>query len=412
MISMKFYTALSLVAVVSVISSCNKNVEFSEQLKPLTPAKVDATAGTWKMVFMTGTTQVPVVAPLPITDPSYQTELTAIKDAQSKLSKEQHDIINYWSGGGILRWNQILRELVARYNLPPAPRNDGSYVFPDAENPFADPQFPFSNPPYAARAYSYVSVAQYDAMKAAWYYKYLYNRVASYTADAGVQALVPKTDLPAYPSEDAVMSGVTAEILKALFPAAVEEITRKAGDQRNAALWSGKASSTDISAGLAMGKSIAALFTARATGDGMKNAIGTKAQWQQLADNATSRGETPWVSLDVPARPPMLPNFGQVKAWMMTPAQIVAERPLPPPSTSSSEMTDQVKEVKFYADNLTRERIAIVHKWVDGAGTYTPPGHWNDIAAEYIANANFSEVRAARACALLNMTMHDAAVGC
>ena len=56
--------------------------------------------------------------------------------------------------------------------------------------------------------------------------------------------------------------------------------------------------------------------------------------------------------------------------------------------------------------------MKIVHKWADGAGTYTPPGHWNEIAAEYIAEARYSEVRAARAFALLNMAMHDAAVGC
>ena len=57
----------------------------------------------------------------------------------------------------MLRWNEIMRELVARYNLPPAPRATAPIPFPDAENPFADPQFPFSNPPYAARAYSYVA---------------------------------------------------------------------------------------------------------------------------------------------------------------------------------------------------------------------------------------------------------------
>jgi hypothetical protein len=408
---MKTYSSI-LLLVLTAVTSCNKEITFSEQLTPLTPAKIDATAGTWSMVYMTSATQVPLAAPLPVSDPAYVAELAAIKTTQGKLTSDQRAIIDYWSGGGILRWNQILRELVARFNLPPAPLADNSYPVPDAENPFSDPQFPFSNPPYAARAYSYVSTAQYDAMKVAWYYKYQFNRPAPYTNDSGIQALVPKTDLPAYPSEDAVMSGVTAELLKALFPAAVEEITRRAADQRSAALWSGKASSSDISAGLALGKSIAALFTARAANDGMKNAIGTKAQWQQLADNATSRGETPWVSLDAPARPPMLPFFGQVKAWMMTPQQIINERPLPPPSTASAEMKDQVDEVKYYADNLTRERIAIVHKWADGAGTYAPPGHWNDIAAEYIRDANFSEVRAARAYALLNMAMHDAAVGC
>jgi membrane-associated phospholipid phosphatase len=75
-------------------------------------------------------------------------------------------------------------------------------------------------------------------------------------------------------------------------------------------------------------------------------------------------------------------------------------------------MQKEVDEVKWYADNLTRERLAIVHKWADGAGTYTPPGHWNDIAAEYIRDANYSEVRAARAFALLNIALHDAAVCC
>ena len=75
-------------------------------------------------------------------------------------------------------------------------------------------------------------------------------------------------------------------------------------------------------------------------------------------------------------------------------------------------MDGECAEVQYYADHLTRERLAIVHKWADGAGTYTPPGHWNDIAAEHIRDANFSEVRAARAFALLNMVMHNASVAC
>jgi membrane-associated phospholipid phosphatase len=75
-------------------------------------------------------------------------------------------------------------------------------------------------------------------------------------------------------------------------------------------------------------------------------------------------------------------------------------------------MVQELAEVKQAVDNLTREQLAIAYKWNDGAGTYTPPGHWNDIAAEHIRDARMSEVRAARAFALLNMAMHDAAVGC
>ena len=427
--SFKLYIALLIITVVSVVISCNKELNSNpEGLTPLLPADLDATAGTWKLIVMTTPNQIALAAPAADTTAAYKAELVTIKAAQANLTDAQRKSIEYWSVGGILRWNQILRELVARYNLPPAPRDDGSYIFPDSENPFADPAFPFANPPYAARAYSYVSVAQYDAMKAAWYYKYLYNRKAPYNVDSGVKALVPKTDLPAYPSEDAVMSGVTAEMLKALFPAALEEITRKAGEQRLAALWSGKASTTDISAGLALGKSIAALFTARAAGDGAKNAIGSKAQWQALNDSAKAhwvKAGVPadqvinWVSLDVPARPPMLPFFGTktsaglgVKGWIMTTNDFITERPTPPSAATSTEMKTQVEEVKYYSQNLTRERLAIVHKWADGAGTYTPPGHWNDIAEEFIRDAHFSEVRAARAFALLNMAIHDAAVGC
>lgn len=96
----------------------------------------------------------------------------------------------------------------------------------------------------------------------------------------------------------------------------------------------------------------------------------------------------------------------------MTPAQIVAERPAPPPPTSSTQMAQELAEVKRTVDNLTREQLAIAFKWNDGAGTYTPPGHWNDIAAEYVRDARMSEVRAARSFALLNMAMHDAAVSC
>ena len=49
-----------------------------------------------------------------------------------------------------MRWNEILRELVAKADLPPAPKDDGTYPVPDSENPFADPPYPFGNPPYAA----------------------------------------------------------------------------------------------------------------------------------------------------------------------------------------------------------------------------------------------------------------------
>lgn len=410
-----YYKLLGVLLVMVLLPlSCNKDVGSQENLFPLIPTNIDANAGTWKPMGVTNYTKYSTSVPTPAdpSTPAYQAELASIKNLQSVLTKDQQNIIDYWSDGGVLRWNQIFRDLVARYNLPPAPLPNGTYIFPDVNNPFADPQFPFTNPPYAARAYSYVSIAIFDALKATWYYKYQYNRPSPYINDNQVKSLMPKVDIPSYPSEEAVMSAVAQTILVSMFPAAYDEIILKAGQQRSAALLSGKASTSDISVGIALGKAVAADFITRAGGDGMGAAVGTAAQWKAFQDTATKHGQIPWLSLDVPARPPMLPFFGNVKAWMMTPADIVSVRPAPPPSTSSSEMDAQVKEVKYYSTNLTRERHGIVLKWADGAGTYTPPGHWNDIAEEYIRDAKFSEVRAARAFALLNAAQHDAAVAC
>ena len=395
-----------------VLVGCDNTITSSEALPPLQAASLDSAAGSWRMIVLSGPTQFAVAAPAAETSAAYTAELTAIEATQSKLTAAQRSSIEYWAGGGVLRWNQIVRELVARFNLPPAPRPDGTYPVPDPENPFADPQFPFANPPYAARAYSYVAVAQYEALKAAWYWKYQYHRRSPAGVDNGITALMPVSDLPAYPSEDAVLSGVTVELLKVLFPAGVAEITQRAAEQRNAALWSGKAAASDIAAGLALGKAVAAVFVSRAGADGLRNAAGTPAQWQALADSAMARGEIPWISQESPPRPPMLPNFGRLQAWLMTPTEVATERPPAPPSTSSDQMRQELAEVRHTVEHLSRDQLAIAYEWNDGAGSYTPPGHWNDIAAEYIRDARMSEVRAARAFALLNMAMQDAAVGC
>jgi len=372
----------------------------------------DSNAGNWRYIVLSGPTQFPVAAPAPANDAGYQAELASIRAAQASVTAEQRDAIVYWSKGGVLRWNQLTLEMVTRANLPPAPNADGTYTFPSAANPFDYPQFPFSNPPYAARALSYVSVAQYEALKVAWYYKYLYNRPAPINAGAGVQALMGASDLPGYPSEDGVEAGVHSVLLKLLFPTNVIEIDQKVAEQQLVAYLAGRATPSDFAAGFALGQAVAAVFVARAASDGMRNAIGTQAQWDALAAAAVARGEIPWKSQDIPPRPPMLPFFWQVQGWMMSATDILNERPGPPPSTSSAQMRQELAAVKNAVARATRAQQATAYKWNDGVNTPTPPGHWNLISHSYIEAADFSEVRAARAMALLNMALHDAAVGC
>ncbi len=142
--------------------ACSKDITGLETLPTLNPGSSDARAGEWRMILLSGPGQFPVAPPAEVGSDAYRAEIAAIKTAQAGITAAQREAIDYWSVGGVLRWNQILRELVARYNLPPAPRDDGTYPAPDANNPFADPAFPFANPPYSARAYSYVLDSKAD----------------------------------------------------------------------------------------------------------------------------------------------------------------------------------------------------------------------------------------------------------
>jgi membrane-associated phospholipid phosphatase len=277
----------------------------------------------------------------------------------------------------------------------------------------AYPTFPFANPPYAARAYAYLSAAQYDACIAGYFYKSAYNRAAPFTVDATIQTLLPKSTLPSYPSEDAVVMGASVEMLKLLFPGDQDFINQKAEEHKRARLIAGANVRSDLDAGEALGKAIAAKFVTRARGDRAGAAVGNATIWAQIETDCIARGETPWISQESPKRPPMLPLFGKVRTFLFDSLTMVTVvRPAAPPATSSAQFKTELKEVADFSKNLTREQLRIAHFWADGISTYTPPGHWNYIASNDFVAQNFSEARWARNMALLNMSLMDAAVVC
>ncbi len=394
--------------------ACSKEInERTADAQALNPTNIDINAGNWKTILLTGPTEFSVPAPIATNTPDYIAQLNEIRSWQQDLTAEEKAIVKYWSAGAVFRWNEILRELVAKHNLPPYQNADGSYPVPNANNPLAYPQFPFSNPPYAARAYAYVSGAQYDALVAAWNYKKLYNHLAPYKVDATINSLIPKSDLPSYPSEDAVVAGVNAEMLKLLFPVDQDFIQQKVEEHKRARIIAGANVRSDLEAGEALGKQVAQKFVARARADRAGTAGGTQAIWTQMENDCVVRGEMPWISQESPKRPPMLALFGKVRTFLFDSLTMVTQiRPGPPPSTSSKQFEDELEEVLYYSQNPTRERKRVVDFWADGVGTPTPPGHWNDIAASDFLQQNFSEVRWARNMALLNLAMMDAAIVC
>jgi len=108
----------------------------------------------------------------------------------------------------------------------------------------------------------------------------------------------------------------------------------------------------------------------------------------------------------------MLPLFGKVMSFLMDTTEVINSRPAPPPSTNSAEFKKELEEVLWFSQHPDRDRMKVVHFWSDGAGTYAPPGHWNDIACEDFVKQRWSEARWARNLALLNSSMFTAAVCC
>jgi len=393
--------------------ACNKSVsDRTADLPALNPSNADLNAGTWNPILLPRPDTFAVPAPVATSNPLYVADLNEIKGYQAHLNDDQENKIKYWGAGGVLRWNEILRGLVAKYNLPPYQNADGTYPAPNSANPFAYPLFPFSNPPYAARAYAYISAAQYDALVACWYYKKLYNRPTPYKVDSTIKALATRTTLPSYPSEGAVLAGVTAEMMKLLFPDEIAAIQQKLEEQELSLILSGAATRSDILAGETLGRQVAELFITRGRADNAGKAIGTATDWAGFITTTQAAGQIPWYSLEVPKRPPMLPLFNKVKSFLLDSATVVSLRPGPPPLTGSDQMKTETEEVNSYVKNPSRENMRIVQFWADGVGTYTPPGHWNAIAAEDFVKKNFSEVRWARNLALLNMAIMDAGIVC
>jgi membrane-associated phospholipid phosphatase len=409
---MKKYTVIIL-----LFTGCSKSlVETNKQFPLLQSTNKDLQGGNWKTILTINKNDFQPAAPLTATDPGYQKQLDEVASLQQNMTAEDRENLNYWGAGAVLRWNEIIRQLVAKYNLAPVNNPDGTYPIPSAANPLAYPFFPFANPPYAARAYAYLSVAQYDALVTAQYWKTQFNINPAYQRDSRIKAMLPDNAVRSYPSSDAVVLGASATVLKLLFPGEINFIDKQLALHKKARLQSGIETAADLNAGETLGQQVAQVSIARARTDRAGTAIGIingVDLWKEFEQSAITRNEVPWISQESPKRPPMLPYFGLVKPFLFDSTTLVSQvRPGPPPSTNSSAFKQELEEVRFYSKNPSRERIAIVHFWADGVGTYTPPGHWNAIASEAFVELNWSELRWARAMALLNMSLMDAAIAC
>lgn len=108
----------------------------------------------------------------------------------------------------------------------------------------------------------------------------------------------------------------------------------------------------------------------------------------------------------------LLPQWGTVVPFAME--ESAQFRPAGPPALDSARWVTDFNEVKdlgaAQGSTRTADQTQIALFWADGAGTETPPGHWNNIAQDVAEAAGNTLEENARLFALLNIAMADAAI--
>lgn len=403
--------AIALVLVPCLIWSCEDELPRQASYTAYEYSALDESGGTWTPVLLSGPEDITIPEPEDESSAAFQTEVAAVKSASNGLSNDEKKAVKYWTNNPIVRWNEIAIDLAAKYNLIPGPNPDNTYTLPNAANPAGPPPFPFAHPAYTCRALAYLSVAQFDGLITAWHYKYLYDRPAPYQVDNTISAAYHESSLPSYPSDGAVIAEVSKVILTAMFPLEKDFLEKKAEEHLASLQWAGVNVESDITAGVHIGAEIAKVALARAANDGMKNAQTPKAKSDSIRDSAKERFGWHWENLEVPPRPVGLaPLFGKVRMWNVPNVELV--RPGPPPIPGSAEFNEAANELKSIQDNITERQRKIANWWSDGLGTYTPPGHWNRFAKDFIIKYELNPLRSARTLAYMNMAIMDAGIAC
>jgi membrane-associated phospholipid phosphatase len=208
------------------------------------------------------------------------------------------------------------------------------------------------------------------------------------TLSVAMQRAVARTRTGA--SAGAVVDGAASTVLTYFFPDRRGHFRDLASRSVHAAPRSGPGG------GFALGRRAGEELIARAESDGA---------------DAPFTGTIPvgpefWVPTPPGFLPPLLPRWGRVLPWNID--DPVALRPPRPPRPGEPVFEAEVREVYDVSRALTPEQRAIALFWADGPGTFTPPGHWNEIALGLVRTHGLDTAQAARVFAVLNTAQADA----
>lgn len=237
-------------------------------------------------------------------------------------------------------------------------------------------------PPKASRALAILHAAVYDAV----------NGISRTYESYRVQSAVPSSA-----SKEAAAGAAAHEVLVALFPTSTDAL-----DALYASTLAAIPNGPQKNAGVSWGESVGDQILVWRSSDDSDATISAPA----------GSGLGAWQPTPPSFAAYLLPQWAFVAPFAMPTSS--SFRPPGPPALGSSKYAEDYNEVKALgaavgsARTLEQDLIALF--WADGAGTETPPGHWNTIAQSVAASLGNTIEQNARLFALLNIAMADAAI--
>ena len=237
-------------------------------------------------------------------------------------------------------------------------------------------------PPLASRNMAMVHAAIYGAVNA---------------IDKTHEVYHVSADAPAGASEEAAAAAAAHRVLVNLYPQ--QTATFDAALQASLAEIPDGNAETD---GVNLGQSVADQILQ------WRSADGSNATVQYTP--GTNPGE--WQPTPPSFAPALLPQWPNITPFAMTEGDQF--RPAGPPALNSEKYSTELNLVKELGGSnstaRTAEQTEIAQFWADGSGTYTPPGHWNEIAQDVSLQQGNTLTENARLFALLNIAIADAGI--
>lgn len=341
------------------------------------PASQNADRTTWTPWLLDSSDQFRLAPPPRSGSATSRREVRELLSLQRQRTPRVRRRVAFWNEGpATLPWTRTALELVRKHR---------------------------QRPPFVARALTLLHTAMFDALIAAQDSRTAYSRPAPARIDDRLRPLFA-TRGSSYPPDVAVVAGAAETVLAYLFPNEPEStfsvLATEASESR---LWAGTNYRSDIERGRKLGRDVAALFIARGEADGSTSTG---------FPHEPRSGEEYWSPTPPGFEPPTGGPVGTWIPWVMTSqdaARVLSGIP-GPFAYGSDAFTAELQEVVDVQAGLTDEEKATAEFWDDGLGTYTPAGHWNDIALELTSVHRLGTNAAARLFAYLNVAMYDGAI--